>query len=213
MIRINKIEEFNDYIKNLDHEVSNDQEWLEIHIHEMINEIIEIEYAIKIFKIVDGEWKDNPDLKGQITYSPIRTTLYNSLVYRVLLGLSKIFIGKQEFSLVKTVNKISQMENYRNDKEIMTIINEIREYVDNDSSIAVLSIYRDKFFAHLDKHSVISDLRVSPTFAMNGIEGINLNDTKALLTKLYNSCFKREQDFKVEKINKDVVLKAFMLDI
>lgn len=107
-------------------------------------------------------------------YSTVRTTLYESLVYRVVLGLNKIFADSKEYSLLKATNQVEQL--FRSNKEILNTIQKIRYKLDNSVMVRLIRIYQDKFFAHLDKKSVMSYVRVDPTSVMNHIDKKELEE-------------------------------------
>lgn len=86
------------------------------------------------------------------------------------LGLSKIFVGEKEYSLLKTINVISQMNEYKNDNEVKVVINKIRNYLQASEMVKVITTYRDQFFAHLDKICVLSDCRIDVARSMKGID-------------------------------------------
>lgn len=153
---------------NYDYEFASNNEWLDVHINLLFNELRDIQTAIYIFNIVDKEWNKRVHDKDVPEYSTVRITLYESLVYRVVLGLNKIFADSKEYSLLKATNQVEQL--FRSNKEILNIIQEIRYKLDNSVMVRLIRIYRDKFFAHLDKKSVMSYVRVDPTSVMKHID-------------------------------------------
>lgn len=198
------------YIQNFDHEFDDKKKWLNIHIFEIQIEITQIENTMKIFKIVNDEWENRVLEKKAIDFSLIRNTLFNALPYRVILGLSKILaITKSEYSLNKTINIISQMEEYKENPEILQLQKEARIFLESSELVNVVKVYRDQYFGHLDKESVISDLRLDPTIAMKDINFSDLAIIKDLLARLYEACFQEELTFVETQFSKEDVLKKF----
>ena len=68
---------------NYDYEFASNNEWLDVHINLLFNELRDIQTAIYIFNIVDKEWNKRVHDKDVPEYSTVRTTLYESLVYRI----------------------------------------------------------------------------------------------------------------------------------
>ena len=144
---------FVQYNQNFDHEFTDKHEWLNVHINLLFNELKDIWIAVHIFNTVDKEWDKRVQEKDVPDYSIVRTTLYESLVYRVVLGLSKIFSDSKEYSLCKATNQVEQI--IRDNKNTGRVIAEIRQKLDDSLMIRVIRTYRDKFFAHLDKKSYL----------------------------------------------------------
>ena len=97
---------FVQYNQNFDHEFADKHEWLDVHINLLFNELKDIWIAVHIFNTVDKEWDKRVQEKDVPDYSIVRTTLYESLVYRVVLGLSKIFSDSKEYSLRKATKQV-----------------------------------------------------------------------------------------------------------
>lgn len=79
---------------------------MNLHLNTLFLELQDIYTAIYIFKVVDTEWDKRVNEKDVPDYSVVRTILYESIVYRVILGLSKIFANQREYSLRKATNQI-----------------------------------------------------------------------------------------------------------
>lgn len=199
--------DFAHYNPNFDHEMKDKNEWLDFHINLLFNELNDILIATYIFNMVDNEWNKRVQEKEEIGYSIVRTTLYESLVYRVFLGLSKIFADSKECSLYKATNQIEQA--FRDNKDIMKIILEIRQKLEDSLMIRVVRTYRDKFFAHLDKKSVISYVRIDPSSAMKHIDEKELDEWLRLIKKLYQVCFGRELSCKFPMPKKEDIIYTF----
>jgi hypothetical protein len=138
------------------------------------------------------KWNRRFENGEKINYSAIRTTLYESLSYKIILGLSKIFVGEKEFSLSKTINVISQMAEYKNSHEVKTLIIKIQNYIETSEMVRVITTYRDQFFAHLDKIFVLSDCRIDTTVAMKGIDKLEIDEGVRLIGELYKVCFNKD---------------------
>lgn len=192
---------------NYDYEFVSNNEWLDVHINLLFNELRDIQTAIYIFNIVDKEWNKRVYAKDVPKYSAVRTTLYESLVYRVVLGLNKIFADSKEYSLLKATNQVEQL--FRSNKEILNIIEEIRHRLDNSVMVKMIRIYRDKFFAHLDKKSAMSYVRIDPTYVMKHIDEKELEEWLCLIRKLYLECFSEELSSESVMPSKEDVIYTF----
>ena len=182
--------DFAQYNQNFDHEFADKHEWLDVHINLLFNELKDIRIAVHIFNTVDKEWDRRVQEKDVPDYSIVRTTLYESLVYRVFLGLSKIFSDSKEYSLRKATNQVEQI--IRDNKNTGRVIAEIRQKLDDSLMIRVIRTYRDKFFAHLDKKSAMSYVRIDSSSAMKYISEQELNEWLLLVRELYLVCFGEE---------------------
>lgn len=192
---------------NYDYEFVSNNEWLDVHINLLFNELRDIQTAIYIFNIVDKEWNKRVYAKDVPKYSAVRTTLYESLVYRVVLGLNKIFADSKEYSLIKATNQVEQL--FRSNKEILNIIEEIRHRLGNSVMVKMIRIYRDKFFAHLDKKSAMSYVRIDPTYVMKHIDEKELEEWLCLIRKLYLECFSEELSSESVMPSKEDVIYTF----
>ncbi|MGM0109707.1 hypothetical protein [Enterococcus sp. DIV0187] len=187
------------FIQNYDHEFDNQIDWLEIHLFEMRNEILKIERSIFLISIIDKEWGNKVESKNN-NYSFNRIILFESLIDKIIMGLSKILKGNKEYSLLKTVNVISQVDEFKNNSAVKKIANETRLYIENSELSNTVIMFRDKFFGHLDKECVISDLRLSPAMFVNEIQKFDLEDIKSTIIELYKVCFDKEIDFYSDQI-------------
>lgn len=75
--------DFAHYNLNFDHEMADDNEWLNVHINLLFNELKDIQIALYIFNTVDEEWNKRVQEKEVPDYSVVRATLYESLAYHV----------------------------------------------------------------------------------------------------------------------------------
>lgn len=179
--------DFSQYNENFDHEVTDPLDWLDLHINTLFSELQQIHASIHIFKVVDSEWGRRVAEKNVPDYFEVRTILYESLVYRTVLGLSKIFSNSKEYSLLKATNQIEQMQ--LNSEEVRMVIKEIRERLSTSQMIEIIHTYRDKFFAHLDKKSVLSYCRIDPTSVMAHIDNHEIEEWLELISNFYEARF------------------------
>ena len=199
-------------IQNYDNEVDSKVDWLNLHINLMFNEIHQIQNTIYIFETVEKEWNRRFENGEKIDYSAIRTTLYESLPYKIILGLSKIFVGEKEFSLSKTINVISQMAEYKNNHEVKTLNKKIQKYLETSEMVRVITTYRDQFFAHLDKIFVLSDCRIDTTVAMKGIDKLEIDEGVRLIGELYKVCFNQDLKYPNKELSeKDIIYTFFWM--
>lgn len=201
------MEDFSEYNQNFSLELTGKDDEINLHLNTLFLELQDIYTATYIFRTVDTEWDKKVQEKDVPDYSTVRTVLYESLVYRVILGLSKIFANHKEYSLSKAVNQIEQI--YKNNSEVKTAIKEIRQKFDNSPMIPKIRVFRDKFFAHLDKENVLSYFRVDPTMAMKDIDHNEIEEWLSLIGKLYKTCFGAELPRKSQMPSKDDIIYTF----
>ena len=201
------MEDFSQYNQDFNNEFTCGTDWMDLHLNTLFLELQDIYTATYIFRTVDTEWDKKVQEKDVPDYSTVRTVLYESLVYRVILGLSKIFANHKEYSLSKAVNQIEQI--YKNNSEVKTAIKEIRQKFDNSPMIPKIRVFRDKFFAHLDKENVLSYFRVDPTMAMKDIDHNEIEEWLSLIGKLYKTCFGAELPRKSQMPSKDDIIYTF----
>lgn len=207
-------EDITSYIKNFDNEVENKSDWLNIHINLMFNELCDVQNTIIIFKTVEQEWNRRVENNEKIGYSAIRTILYESLPYKIVLGLSKILVGETEYSLLKTINVISQMQEYKNNNKIKELIVTIRHFLSTSELVKTTAVFRDKFFAHLDKVSVLSECRIDSTTTLKSIDEKAVNECAKLVNALYEVCFgERLNSLVKDFVDEDIIYTLFWMPI
>ncbi len=201
------MEDFPVYNQNFNNELTNENDFISVHLNTLFFELQDIYTAIFIFRVVDSEWDKKVREKDVPNYSTVRTILYESLVYRVILGLSKIFANHKEYSFSKATNQIEQI--YKNNSEVKSTINEIRQKIDSSPMIPIIRAFRDKFFAHLDKESAMSYFRIDPTSAMKYIDCDEIEEWLLLISKLYKTCFGTGLTRKSQMPSKDDIIYTF----
>lgn len=204
--------EISQLIQNFDNEIDSKIDWLDIHINFMFNEVQEIKDTIYIFKTVETEWNRKFENGEKIGYSAIRTLLFESLPYKIILGLSKILVGNKEFSLFKTINIISQMNEYKNNQNVKKVIRKIEDYLETSETVKIITTYRDQFFAHLDKYCVLSDLRITPTVTIDKLKESEIDECMRLIGELYNVCFNHNLEYHNKELSqKDIIYTFFWM--
>ncbi len=204
------MEDFAQYNQNFDHEFTDKYDWMDVHLSTLFLELQDIYTAMYIFRVVDKEWNERVKKKEPPNYSIVRTTLYEALVYRVILGLSKIFANQKEYSLRKAINQIEQM--YSGNREVQTVIKELRQKLDTSTMIPTIRTFRDKFFAHLDKESVMSYFRIDPTSAIKFIDSSEIDGWLFLVSKLYKTCFGTDLPRRSQTPSKEDIIYTFFGD-
>lgn len=204
-------------VKNFDYEldteknVGHSSEWYNVHINMLYIELCEIRDTMFVFEEVEKEWKKRADTKT-IKYSSIRSIIYNALPYKVIMGLSKIFVGTKEFSLVKTINVISQRDEYKQKQEVKKAVEDIRYFLNNSIMVKNVTEYRDNFFGHLDASCAMSDIRISPSEAMQYISVSEVDKGIELIGKLYKECYGIELERAHDNVeNKDIIQTFFWM--
>lgn len=197
-------------VKNFDHEldkvkgIGHSSEWYKVHLEMLYGELCEIRDTLFVFEEVNKEWEKRAEEKS-IAYSGIRTIIYYALPYKVIMGLSKIFVGTKEFSIEKTINVISQRDIYKQKQGVRVAIGNIRYFLKNSIMVKNVTEYRDNFFAHLDASCAMSDIRISPSEAMNYISITEVDKGIELIMDFYKECFgvelkERHNDIEIEDI-------------
>ena len=132
------MENFSQYNQNFSHELTGENDQMNVHLNILFLELQDIYTATYIFRTVDSEWDKRVREKEVPDYSAVRNILYEALVYRVILGLSKIFANNKEYSLSKAANQIEQIN--KNDSEVKSAINEIRQKIDSSPMISKFGV-------------------------------------------------------------------------
>lgn len=197
------------YNPNYSHEFSDTLDKLNLHINLIYNELKDIYTAIYIFEIIQKQWEYRGQIYDPPEYSTLRTTLYESLVYRIIIGLSKIFANKDN-SLIKAVNQLEQQQ--INDINVKKAIKDIQTKYNASIIVGVIRMFRDKFFAHLDNESILSELRINPEEAIKYISISEIADWMELIHNLYATCFNDELPRIPTLPTADEILTTFKLN-
>ena len=197
------------FTQNFDDDFKNKVDWYNTHLNLMFLEVKDIQRDLFIFNTIQEIIEVRVNGEKRIKYSEIRASMIGALPYKIILSLSKILIGKKEYSLYKTINSISQMEEFKHNEQIKNSIIEISKFLSGSKLVHDISIIRDQFFAHLDKESVLTDFRIFPAFSLRYINDGEINQLKLLIANLYESCYKSKLDIHNEKISKEKIIKCF----
>lgn len=182
--------------------------WYQTHLEIMIFEIMEIKASVVIFNELDTEIEKRALVKKG-KYSLIRSVVITALPYRIVMGLSKIFVGKREMSLERTINWISQQKDLVEKTNVRDKIEKIRDFLGNSPLINNITVYRDCFFGHLDNDFAMSDIRIAPWISMNNIEINEIEKGIELIKSLYHACFEKESTVKIEEVSKEEIIRTF----
>lgn len=177
-----------DYELDKEIDIGHSNDWYNVHINMLYNELCEIRDTLFVFDEVEKEWEKRVLVKS-ISYSRIRSIIYNALPYKIIMGLSKIFVGTKEFSLEKTINVISQRDMYKQKQEVRIAVEDIRCFLKNSIMVKNVTEYRDNFFGHLDASCAMSDIRISPSEALHNIAIREVDKGIDLIGNLYKVCF------------------------
>lgn len=193
-------------------EMKNQYEWMSFHLWEMMIEVEDIKNALEVFKVVQDEWERRVATGKRVEHSILRNTLFYALTYRVVLGLSRIFVGGTNgFSLGKTVNTISQMQEFRSDTTIQALIQRVEVFLSSNKMVQTVSVIRDQFFAHLDRRSVITDYRIDPSMALKDIHTRDIEDGAKLIRALNKACYNQQLKCSKNEITRADILRSFFL--
>lgn len=144
--------DISEYTQNFDYELKSENEWLTTHLWLIRNELVSIIQGLRIEDILEKQYILMETSKPNFEYSPVRAVLAESIPYRIVIGLSKILVGTKEYSLIKTINKMSQISEFNRNPIIMKTINDITEFIDTSKTVEAVTTLRDGFYAHLDKN-------------------------------------------------------------
>lgn len=201
------MEDFSQYAEDFSLRLTGENDEINLHLSALFLELQDIYVATYIFRVVDEEWDKRVYQKDVPNYSTVRAILYESLVYRIILGLSKIFANQKEYSLLKATNQIEQI--YKNNSGVKNVIDDIRQKINVSPMIPAIRTFRDKFFAHLDKENVLIHLRVDPTAAIKCIGCNEIEEWLSLINKLYKACFNAELPRKTQMPEKEDIIYTF----
>lgn len=183
-------------------------DWYNVHINMLYNELCEIRDTLFVFGEVEKEWEKRAACK-MISYSRMRSVIYDALPYKVIMGLSKIFVGTKEFSLEKTINVISQRDAYKQNKEVKIAVENIRCFLNTSVMVKIVTEYRDNFFGHLDASCAMSDIRISPSEAMKYVSIAEIDNGIELIGKLYRECYGIKLGRIHDNIERDEIIQTF----
>lgn len=199
-----------EYIQNFDCELKSENDWLTTHLWIIRNELVSIIQGLRIEDILEKQYKLIEISKLHFGYSPVRDVLAESIPYRIVIGLSKILVGTKEYSLIKTINKMSQISEFNRNPITMNTINHIIEFINTSKTVEAVTTLRDGFYAHLDKKCVLSDCRIDVSIPLKHIDQNELIELLTLIKKLYDSSCDDVLPIDIEEINSDEVVKAFL---
>lgn len=200
------IENF-DYELDTNNENGHSDDWYNVHINMLYIELCDIRDTLFVFKEVEKEWEKRAEDKS-ISYSRIRTLIYEAMPYKVVMGLSKIFVGTQEASIEKAINVVSQRAFYQK-KEVRLAIDNIREFLANSPMVKVVTTYRDSFFGHLDNYCAMSDIRIDVSLAMERISISEIDIGIELIERLYKECFGEELTKPHRDVTREDIINTF----
>lgn len=174
----------------------------------MLMELESTFVTLEIIKIVKDEWHDRA-MKATISYDISRNVIYESLYYRVVFGITKIFDIREKNGIFKILSK--QRHNSK-DKSLLSILKTIQDAVDKEQkNIDEIKLIRDKLLAHLDKEMVFSAERLNIGIVYYYLESIDIKSIYIGCVELYNFLF--EANWKeVEIPEREIILKKFFLE-
>lgn len=205
------MENFSQYSEDFSINLTGVNDDINLHLSTLFLELQDIFTSTYIFRAVDDEWDKRVCEKEIPDYSTVRTILYEALVYRIILGLSKIFANHKEYSLLKATNQIEQL--YHHNKEARNTIGEIRKKIDTSPMIPKIRTFRDKFFAHLDKENVLLYFRYDPTSAVKYVDCNEIEEWLSLVGKLYKACFEVDLPRKTQMPTKEEIVHTFFGEV
>lgn len=204
----------NDLVQNFDYELDQEgqqghsDKWYDTHVNMLYSELAEVYDTLYVFIEVEKEWEKRVH-NHTISYSAIRSVLYYALPYKIIMGLSRIFVGKKEYSLEKTINVISQRESYKENINVKLIIKQIRDFLEKSEMVRIVTEYRDNFFGHLDASCAMSDIRIDPAEAIRHISIEEVETGLELINRLYTTCFGNKITTQYKEIKVEDIIQTF----
>lgn len=194
-------------------EVKSDVDKLNLHISLMYIDLQSIFNILHIYEIVNKE-ADKREANSQIMYfSNWGRFMFDNLADRVILGLSRVFVGKEEFSLLKTINRINSMKEFYGRTDVRIVMNDIQEFLDSSEMVSNVTTYRDKIFAHLDKECILTSSRMFPDSAIKNIDKKEVFRGMMLVRELWEICFDDKlNDFCYEFSDEEIIKEFFKND-
>ena len=168
---------------------------LEIELGLLLSDFIDLLNAIYVYE----KTNDSERFANKLLFVQYFNIIDQALVYRIIMGLSKIFDSDTDTRTVKKLMaSFLQTKDFQT-PEIMKIIDDINTFNNAIITEYNFKFLRDKFFAHLDKKLRFSSMRIG--FQLFELENllILLENIFEKLKKLYNSCFSEEFSVKVAK--------------
>ena len=193
-----------------------DEELLSCELELLIFEFRDIINTLYIYKQLSSE----DDSANKFLFLTFYETIETSLVYRIVIGLSRLFDSNSSArTLRKVLNVLQQTRIVNGSKEINMALSEVLLDDSNVRDTYNFKNLRDKYFAHLDKEMVFSSLVI-----FKEIEYIKelitlLEKINDKLNKIYQMCFLKElpqpkyKNIEIPKISdlKDVKQRAIDL--
>lgn len=198
------------YIEKPDVEFKSDVDFLTTHLWLIAMELISIIQALRIEATLEKYYKSKIFSNNRFGYSPVRAVLHESIPYRIIMGLSKIFTGTKEYSLEKTINKMSQIPEIYQNPDIMKVIKDINSFINSSKTVEAVTTLRDGFYAHLDKETVFADCRIDVSTPLKHIDSEELNNLLVDIKKLHDSSCNDSLPIDIDEIKQEEVLKAFL---
>lgn len=181
-----------------------------IHLYTLLLEMERLYTSIEIVKIINAEWEFRLENKLKLEYSITRNVLYESLIYRIILGITKIFSDREKRGINKYIN-IARYRYY--DKNVQGILENIETNIQKHiNSINEIIVYRDKLFGHLDKDMTFAAERIDITLVFYYIEPFELREIFLETINLYNYLFDDNFKSEIDVIKKESIIKQFFED-
>lgn len=195
--------------QNFDHELPDQHSRDLIHLHTLVLEMEHLYVSIEMLKVVNSEWNYRVENSKDIGYSVTRNVLYESLIYRVIFGVTKIF-DDRERGLNKYINVVNTRYRYEN---VLVILKNIEGYMQQNINILdEIKTYRNKLFGHLDRDMMFSAERLDATLVFYYIEQFKLKEIFSETIKLYNTLFEDDFKFDFNGLKKEEITRKFFGD-
>lgn len=176
----------NNVLQNTEYTV---EELLSIELELLIFEIRDIIDALYIYKQLSSEDYS----ANKFLFLRFYETIESSLVYRIVIGLSRLFDSNSSArTLRKVINVLQQNKNINCNEKTNIALREVLSDDRNVRDTYNFKNLRDKYFAHLDKDMVFSSLVLFKEIEYIKEITTFLEDIKHKLNKIYQICFSRE---------------------
>lgn len=178
-------------IRCFDDEVEGKKDKMNIHVNMLYLEAIQVRNSMYVFEVIDKEWSRRAASEDKLSYSEVRTILFESLAYRIVLGMSKLMGDSTGYTVIKACRTIDQMSEFKTNADVKKATRDIYNFFESSEMTKVLVVYRDKFYAHLDKELILSDCRIDPSSSIQHLNSDRkeMDELIELIGKLYAACF------------------------
>ena len=159
---------------------------LELEASLLINDCNELRYALQVYILIC-----EPDyFANALIYSNYSFIIQEALVYRIVIGFSRLFdVNNKSRTVRRLMEILRQEEGFRTDVWVQKKLSQLIELTQKAQQEYNFRELRDKFFAHLDKESVFTPARLQLTLEYTSELMLLLDEIVEELTMIGEHCF------------------------